>query len=73
MEDYCANERGLWFEMSELPFSLAQNNEELAEQIVCFDNAVYQKTVRGFFDKHGVCEDGHACERTVEFIRELLE
>ena len=73
VKDYCTNERGLWFELSELPFPLAQNDEDLVEQIVCFDNKTYQKEIGGFFDKHGVREDGHACERTVEFIRELLE
>ena len=72
VEDYCANERGLWFELTELPFPIAKNDAELHDLIVSLDEKVYQENVKEFFDRHGVAEDGHAYERTVEFLGRVI-
>lgn len=73
LEDYCKNERELWFDIRKLPFSYAMNENELYKQILEFRNDVYQNKTKSFFDEYGVCEDGHASERAAEFIIELLK
>lgn len=53
--------RGYYFNFAELPFPLAQNEEELIGNIRTFDSPAYEKAVELFFDKHiGLCEDGNA-------------
>ena len=53
--------RGYDFDFAELPFPLAQNEEELIGNIRTFDSAAYEEAVESFFEKHiGLCEDGNA-------------
>ena len=53
--------RGYYFDFAELPFPLAQNEEELIGNIRTFDSAAYEEAVESFFEKHiGLCEDGNA-------------
>lgn len=71
-DEYIDGERGLLLEYDQLPFSIAESNEDLRQCILGFDNEDYGKKVTEFLDKHGVHEDGHASERAAEFIIELL-
>ena len=53
----------------ELPFSIAESNEELERNIEIFDEKLYEKTMRDFMEKHEVVEDGHASARVAEFVK----
>ncbi len=70
--EYIDQERTLLIEYETLPFSIAETNEELAENIRKFEPAEYEKRLKDFFDKYGVHEDGHAGERAAGFISGLI-
>lgn len=54
------------------PSPIAETNEQLAENILNFNQEKYEADVTAFLDKYGVHEDGHASERAAEFILGLL-
>lgn len=70
--EYIDQERTLLIEYETLPFSIAETNEELAENIRKFEPTEYEKRLKDFFDKYGVHEDGHAGERAAGFISGLI-
>lgn len=72
-EDYIDKEYDLLIDYDSLPFPIAENNEELMQNIKQFDLAEYEKNIEVFLDKYGVHEDGHASERAAAFISDLVE
>lgn len=68
LEDYIADRGDLMFDMYELPFPVALNNEELMENIRKFDVEEYRKKTEEFIEEMGIFEDGRASERVVELI-----
>ena len=71
-EEYIGGERELLLNYDSLPFSIAESNEQLADNIMNFDQEKYEADVTAFLDRYGVHEDGHASERAAEFILGLL-
>lgn len=61
-------ERGFLIDLKETPFSIAENNDELENNILNFDMESYTKAVLDFKNKMKIYEDGHASERVVEWI-----
>lgn len=54
-------DRGFYFDFSELPFPLAESEEQLIATILHFDNATYATALDDFFaTRVGLAEDGHA-------------
>ena len=72
MERYISRERELLIDYKTLPFPIARDNEELTQCIRQFDNALYQTSLKEFFAKYEIHEDGRAAERAAEFIKDLL-
>jgi len=72
MDNYNAV-RGLRYPLTETPFPIAQNNEELAACIRNFDKEQYLKDVEMFLKKHGCVDDGHASERVADVICNFIE
>ncbi len=72
-EQYVNSERELLIEYDSLPFSVAETNDELTQNIECFEQSEYEARVTGFMKKYGVHEDGHASERAAQFIVNLLD
>lgn len=72
-KDYIDKEYDLLIDYNTLPFPIAETNEELAENIKCFEQAEYEKKVDAFMEQYGVHEDGHASERAARFISELID
>jgi len=66
-------ERGFYYPLEETPFSIARNNEELSKNIQNFDNEKYIIKVDKFLKDKGCMEDGHASERVVDLIEEILK
>ena len=64
--------RGLYYPLEETPFPIATNNDELIENILNFDDDEYQKKREEFLTARGCKEDGHAAERIVELVKELM-
>jgi CDP-glycerol glycerophosphotransferase len=72
--DQYTEERGkLMWDMHSLPFSVSQNNDELAENIAIFDADEYRKKIDEFSRKFGVLEDGHASEKVAELVRSFIK
>ena len=72
-ERYVGKEKDLLLDYDSLPFPIAETNDQLAENILNFDQEKYEADVTAFLDKYGVHEDGHASERAADFILGLLE
>ena len=70
--EYVNNERNLFFDLKELPFPVAENIETLEDNIRCFDEDTFKKNCEVFLKDKGSVDDGHASERAVELIKELM-
>lgn len=66
------NERGLYYPLTSTPFPVAENNDELIKNIENFDYETYKIKVKKFLDGKGCIDDGHASERVVELIKEII-
>ncbi len=65
------NERGrLLWNLRELPFPLALQDEELERQIRDFDQMEYENQLERLFQETRMSEDGRAAARVVQFIEE---
>lgn len=73
LEDYISNEYELLIPYDELPFPVAESNEELEQRIVQFDMDSYREKVESFLEEYGVHEDGRASERTAAFISDWIQ
>lgn len=59
--DY-TNERGFHFDLMKLPISLSQNNIELVDNIMSFDEREFESEMKLFLEHVGIKETGHASE-----------
>lgn len=67
------NERGFNYPLETTPFPIAVNNDELVENVLHFDNEKYLSELEAFLEDKGCVEDGHASERVVELIKQIIE
>ena len=67
------NERGFYFRLDSTPFPVATTPGGLARNVKAFDEEKYAKDLDAFLKGKGCFEDGHASERTVDKIVEILE
>ena len=72
IQDY-KQDRDTYFELEDLPFPLAVNNDGLEEQIRGFDPEKYHADLQVLFDQVGLCESGHASRDTAETILRWME
>lgn len=73
VKEYIENRGKFMWEREELPFDIAENNDELMENIRKFDFNNYVKRADAFMGKHGVIEDGKASIRVADKIEELIK
>ena len=66
-------DRGVYYEMDELPFPYAKNNDELEEAIVSFEKEQYAEKWRSFESRTGLHETGHAAEDIASVINAYLK
>ena len=67
--DADAYDRGFYFNLRELPFPLAENEEQLVATIEGFDHEAYAAHLNAFFtDSVGLKEEGHAAEALAEWM-----
>lgn len=71
--EYEAERGKLLWNLKELPFPLAQDNEELEYKVLEFDNGSYQTELLDFFRLTQMEEDGKAAERVADKIKELTK
>lgn len=68
LKEYIHDRGNLFFDIDILPFPAAFDNEGLMENILVFDKELYERKWKAFAQKTGICEDGHASERVVDWI-----
>ena len=67
------NERGFYYPLESTPFPISADNQTLINNIKDFNNDKYKKEVDEFLKEKGCTEDGHASERVVDLIEELMK
>lgn len=72
LDKYLKNERNLYFEIKDLPFPLAQTNEELKSNISAFEMNEFTVHNQKFLHSLGVCENGDACQKIFRLIESLV-
>lgn len=70
-DDY-KKEQGVYYNLDELPFSYAENNEQLLENINHFNNDSYQNSWDEFKKKTRLNETGHATEDIINVIDDFM-
>lgn len=66
-------DRGVYYEMEDLPFPYAINNEELNSNILTFNEEDYKKKWNEFKIRTGLYETGHASEDIAKKILEFIK
>lgn len=72
-KEYIDREYDLLLDYDMLPFSIAESNRELIQNIKCFVQEDYEKKLDLFMEQYHVHEDGHASERAAKEILKLLD
>lgn len=73
LDEYTEERGRLMWDLHTLPFSVARNNDELAENIAGFDAEEYKRKIDEFSRENGVLEDGRASERVAELIEKFIQ
>lgn len=71
--DEYLDERGLYFDLKELPFPLSTNNSELLSIIKNFNTNKYKKNVAAFIESLGLFNDGKASEKCARLLLNILD
>ena len=71
LEEYVADRGDLFFDMYQLPFPVALNNDELMNNILAFDEEIYKEKLTAFMDEMEIFEDGKASRRVADLIQLL--
>lgn len=71
IEDY-VDDRDFYYDISEIPFVLAQNNDELSENIANFNLRSQSKAIDSFFKKLGVVTDGRAAAAAADRVEKWI-
>lgn len=71
LNEYIKNDRGLYFDIKELPFISAKNNQELLDQIEHFDGKEYRIKLVRFLKSVGSFENGTASEKLLKQIEDI--
>lgn len=66
-------ERGFYYPLSSTPFPVAENNDQMEENLRSFDPELYAQKREQFLRDRGCKEDGHASSRIVEKMLELMK
>lgn len=73
VQEYIKNRGQFMWKREELPFSIAETNDQLEENINTFDQQRYHTLIERFMEQHEVCEDGQASKRTADRILAIIE
>ena len=71
--DQYKQERDFYTPMSEWPFPIATNTDELINNILNFNQEEYVQKVKQHHKDLGSFEDGHACERVCKLIEDIID
>lgn len=66
------DDRGFFWPPERWPYPKAHSTEEMCEQILHFDEDAYHKALDKFFEEDPSYDDGHASERVVDLIEDVM-
>lgn len=72
LHSYIKNDRKLYFNIEELPFSSAETNEEIVKNIIEFNEHEYKKNVVKMLKNINSFEDGNASARLIKKIEKII-
>lgn len=72
LQEYIYERGGLMWDLHELPFIKAENDEELLRAIADFDGKSYEESISAFLTKLEIKEDGKASQRVADLIEAHL-
>ena len=72
VQEYIENRGQFIWKREELPFDIAENNDELMRNINRFDYESYEERVKAFMDRQGIVEDGQASKRLADIVEKYL-
>ena len=70
--DQYRNDRGYYFKLEDLPFPLAENNDELQNVIMDFDESKYEEDLSRLFSDVGLSESGEASNKVADLILDFI-
>lgn len=73
VQDYIENRGQFMWKREELPFTIAENNNELRENIISFNANAYHRCIDSFLKKNGVVENGIAASQVAAYITETIK
>lgn len=73
LQQYLEQERGLYFELDQLPFPTGETQEDVFRLINNFNYDHYREEVEKFIDRIGSVDDGNACERVYQLIKKCQQ
>lgn len=68
LQRYSEKERGLYMEISKLPFTFSDSFNKLISNIKAYNQELQNEKVKLFTSQLGFCEYGKSCEYVVEYI-----
>ena len=66
-------DRNFYFDLSDLPFALATDNDGLEKNVLSFDEETYKNALSEFYKSVGMVMDGKSSERCAELIIKYCE
>lgn len=66
-------ERGFYFDLHNMPFPLAQNNDELVENIKLFDYNKYKEKLEKFFTETGLKDNANSVQKISDIIEQYID
>lgn len=69
--EYVSHERGLYFDIEELPFISATSQDDLLEKMMSLNKKEYDKNLHEFLQRIGSFENGMACENLLNKINKI--
>lgn len=72
LKEYTRERGKLMWDMTSLPFTVAETNGGLRENILRFDEEQYRRKINIFSKEHKVLEDGHASVRVADVIDKVV-
>ena len=73
LKRYIVHERKLYFSFEELPFLMAEDESELWNNILQFDQEVYRKKCKLFMDRIDMRDDGNGAERIADIVLSQID
>lgn len=64
------DDRDFYFDIYQLPFPVAENNEQMEQNILNFNQNKYEEKLQQLFKQVGLCENGTACKQVVRWIEQ---